>query len=88
MVKLLYAEQDKLSTHLRWPCEPNSRLEYVISNISVKEEGQIGEIEEVIIHPLYTHATAYNDIAVIKIRPNRGNSKFFNYIVISDVSSQ
>ena len=26
MVKLLYAEQDKLSTHLRWPCEPNSRL--------------------------------------------------------------
>ena len=40
------------------------------------KEGQIGEIEDVILHPLYRHARAYNDIAVIKLRPSRGNSKF------------
>ena len=43
-------------------------------NFPVQEEGQIGEIEDVYIHPSYQYARAYNDIAVIKLRASKGNS--------------
>ena len=61
-----------LESHLLWVltcfyCE-NLNL-----YISVKQEGQIGEIDSVTIHPQYKHGRAYNDLAVIKIRPSKGN---------------
>ena len=38
----------------------------------VQEDGQIGEIEDVTIHPLYQYARAYNDLAVIKLKASKG----------------
>ena len=43
----------------------------------VQEDGQIGEIEDVTIHPLYQYARAYNDLAVIKLKASKGNQNFY-----------
>ena len=44
---------------------------------SVQEDGHIGEIEDVTIHPLYQYARAYNDLAVIKLKASKGNQNFY-----------
>ena len=40
--------------------------------MSAGDESQILEIEDVIIHPKYDLSNAYQDIAVIKLKPNKG----------------
>ena len=50
-------------------------------NFSVKQEGQIGKIEKITIHPGYQHPHAYNDLAVIKIQKSKGNLKTYTLII-------
>ena len=48
---------------------------YFINNcfpVSAGDESQILEIEDVVIHPKYDLSNAYQDIAVIKLKPNKG----------------
>ena len=48
---------------------------YFINNcfpVSAGDESQILEIEDVMIHPKYDLSNAYQDIAVIKLKPNKG----------------
>ena len=38
------------------------------------DESQILEIEDVVLHPMYDLSNAYQDIAVIKLKPNKSKS--------------
>ena len=43
--------------------------------VSAGDESQILEIDNVILHPKYDLSNAYQDISVIKLKPNKG--KFY-----------
>ena len=40
--------------------------------VSAGDESQILEIDNVILHPKYDLSNAYQDISVIKLKPNKG----------------
>jgi hypothetical protein len=40
--------------------------------VSAGDESQILEIDDVILHPKYDLSNAYQDISVIKLKPNKG----------------
>ena len=40
--------------------------------VSAGDESQILEIDDVILHPLYDRSSMYQDISVIKLKPNKG----------------
>ena len=40
--------------------------------VSAGDESQLLEIDDVILHPKYDLSSAYHDIAVIKLKPNKG----------------
>jgi hypothetical protein len=43
------------------------------------DESQILEIEDVILHPMYDFSHAYQDIAVIKLKPNKSKYIMYKY---------
>ena len=48
---------------------------YFVNNyfpVSAGDESQELEIDDVILHPKYDLSKAYQDIAVIKLKPNKG----------------
>ena len=50
-------------------------------SVPVESDGISHEIEEVVLHPQYNHQ-AYNDVAVIKLKPSEGKQNHFNEIAI------
>ena len=40
--------------------------------ILVEEEGQILEIDDIVLHPKYKPLNAYYDVAVVRLKPNDG----------------
>lgn len=40
--------------------------------ILVEDEGQIMEIDDIVLHPKYKPLNAYYDVAVVKLKPNDG----------------
>ena len=53
---------------------------YFVNNyfpVSAGDESQTLEIDDVILHPKYDLSKAYQDIAVIKLKPNKGKLLIF-----------
>ena len=48
---------------------------FICVPVSAGDESQILEIDNVILHPKYDLSNAYQDISVIKLKPNKG--KFY-----------
>ena len=46
--------------------------------ILVEDEGQILEIDDIVLHPKYKPLNAYYDVAVVKLKPNDGELVLLN----------
>ena len=50
-------------------------------DISVKEQGVLYNIEDVALHPNYK-GEAYDDVAVIRLKPSESKTFFFILVII------
>ena len=50
--------------------------------MSAGDESQTLEIDDVILHPMYDLSQAYQDIAVIRLKPNKGKYLSYEYLKV------
>jgi hypothetical protein len=58
---------------------------YFINNyfpVSAGDESQTLEIDDVILHPMYDLSQAYQDIAVIRLKHNKGKYLSYEYLKV------